>query len=82
MSAANWNILGLVLVMVGVLVLFAFGMPFRVPTGGATFYIAEQKDEREAKIDLLFKALGYLGIVFVVVGTLCQIAANIPYFIK
>jgi hypothetical protein len=82
MSAATWNILGLVLVMVGVLDLFVFGMPFRVPTGGAVHLILEQKNEREARIDRLFVLLGYVGIVFVIAGTACQIAANIPSFIK
>lgn len=82
MSAAHWNIFGLLLVMVGVLDLFVFGMPFRVPTGGAINRILEQRNEKKARIDLLFKVLGYLGMVFVVAGTLCQIAANIPYFIK
>jgi hypothetical protein len=82
MSVGSWNILGLFLVMIGVLDLFVFGMPFRIPTDGAVHLILERRNEAEAKKDQLYKVLGYVGMVFVVAGTLCQIAANIPYFIK
>jgi len=48
MGAHTWNIIGLVLVMVGVIVLFAFGMPYRVRSGGAINLIFNERKREEA----------------------------------
>jgi hypothetical protein len=58
MNAANWNILGLVLTLVGILILFRYGMPYRVRTGGAIHIIAEETDEAEIKKDWWY---GFFG---------------------
>jgi hypothetical protein len=34
MTAAAWSIAGLVMSLAGVLLLFRYGMPYRIPTGG------------------------------------------------
>jgi hypothetical protein len=34
MSAESWNITGLLAVMAGVIMLFVFGMPYRIRRGG------------------------------------------------
>jgi hypothetical protein len=82
MSAAAWNIAGLVLVLVGVLLLFRYGMPYRVRTGGDQFIILEQKDQNDIEAEKLYGALGWIGLALVVCGTAFQVAANIPHFIR
>jgi hypothetical protein len=77
MTAASWNILGLILVLVGVLLLFVFGMPFRVRTGGSAFYVTERTDEKEKRAERIYDILGWLGVTLVVLGTLSQIIANL-----
>ncbi len=77
MSAAHWNILGLILVLVGVLLLFVFGMPYRVRTGGTVSSVADKIDEQEKRKEAIYDALGWLGVAFVVLGTLNQINANL-----
>ncbi|MBB3034072.1 hypothetical protein DL238_04775 [Alteriqipengyuania lutimaris] len=65
---------GLVLSLVGVLLLFRFGMPFAIATGGALLLSTEPRtaDERREK---RYKVLGYLGLFAIVVGTALQIWA-------
>ena len=48
-SAQIWNIGGIVLSVCGVLILFRYGMPYRVRTGGANFLLLEKKDEEAIK---------------------------------
>ena len=82
MSAAGWNISGLCLSLIGILVLFRYGMPYRVRTGGAIAYVAEEPDEKEKVQEARYDVLGWIGLILVILGTLFQIAANIPYLIK
>jgi hypothetical protein len=72
MTAAGWNIFGLAMSLVGVLILFRYGMPFRVPTEGVTFVVTRQIDRKEKALYRRYKFLGYIGLVLVVVGTFCQ----------
>jgi hypothetical protein len=82
MSAASWNIAGSVLSLLGLLILFRYGMPYRVRTGGVNYIITEQIDEEELKADKRYEIFGWVGLFFAVRCTLCQIAANIPAMIR
>jgi hypothetical protein len=55
MSSAEWNVLGLVAVLVGLLLLFRYGWP----KPGAL--------------------PGWLGVVLLIAGTLCQIWASVRW---
>ena len=55
------NVIGLALNLVGVLILFRWGMPFRVATGGAGFLKLEQKDEAAAALDKIYAVCGWAG---------------------
>ena len=77
MTAAGWNILGLIMVLGGVLLLFRYGMPYRVRTGGAVHLILEQKDETDKKQERCYDILGWIGIALVVLGTLSQIKGSL-----
>ena len=67
------TIFGLLLNLVGVVLLFLFGMPFRVATGG-TLNI----DVQVKRIDDLFSVLGWIGLLAILLGTLFQILARLP----
>jgi hypothetical protein len=77
MTCANVvNIGGLVANLAGVLLLFRYGMPFRVRSEGLTYFIANgPPDQREIKEDRRHTILGMLGLILIILGTAAQIAA-------
>jgi hypothetical protein len=68
-----FSISGLTLNLIGVLLLFIFGMPFRVETKGRILLALEQVDENEIKTERMFRVLGYVGFAAVIGGTVLQI---------
>jgi hypothetical protein len=70
---AALNIIGLALNLVGVLILFRYGMPFHVPTGGAIHLITGQVDAAEKALESRYEIFGYFGLLAIVVGTGMQI---------
>ena len=78
MSPAGWwSVVGLVLSLIGVLLLFRYGMPFRVRTGGASIYVASSSDPLQEALEKRDAKLGMLGLLLVVLGTICQIAGAV-----
>lgn len=74
-----FNLIGLALTLVGVLILFRWGMPFHVPTGGATSIITGQADVREIALERIYTIIGYVGLALLILGTALQmVAALIP----
>jgi hypothetical protein len=75
MSKAILNTIGLGLALLGVLVLFRYGMPFRVPADGGSVVVTNPTDEGEAE-EAMYKLLGWIGLTFAVVGTALQAISN------
>jgi hypothetical protein len=73
MSTAALNIIGLVLNLVGVIILFRYGMPFHVPTGGALLLVTDQIDAAEKAVESWYEIYGYFGLLAIFVGTVMQI---------
>jgi uncharacterized protein YjeT (DUF2065 family) len=69
------NLAGLGLNLIGVLILFRYGMPFHVPSGGAIHLILEQTDQAEIKLERRYKLFGYIGLVLLIAGTILQMLA-------
>lgn len=70
---AGLNVLGLALNAAGVALLFFFGMPFRVRTGGDTVtWKADKKDSSVLRQERYYAALAYLGFVLILLGTAAQ----------
>jgi hypothetical protein len=69
------NIGGLVANLVGVVLLFRYGMPFRVRTSGASYELREEVDQTAVTAERWYDALGGLGLVLIVLGTAAQIGA-------
>ena len=71
------NICGLLLNLAGVVLLFLFGMPFRIATGGQTVtWTAANIDLLIKKLDDVYTVLGWLGLLAIVLGTLLQVWAT------
>jgi hypothetical protein len=76
MTYANaLNVVGLAANLSGVILLFRYGMPFRVPTGGYSFYTTETPDPKVLAAERVYWWLGLLGLGLIVLGTLAQIVA-------
>jgi len=61
--------------LVGVLILFRWGMPFRVPTGGAVSIIIEARDQHALAMERIYTILGYVGLLLLILGTALQMFA-------
>jgi len=70
------TILGLFLNLIGVLILFRYGMPYRVRTGGAVYIVMEKKNEVDEKEERRYDFFGWIGIALVVIGTGLQMFAT------
>jgi hypothetical protein len=66
MSTAEWNVLGLLLNLSGVLLLFRYGLPASAPT-------VQGKPRPPSS------GTSWLGLVLFIAGTLCQLWANIRW---
>ena len=75
LSASTWTVLGVVLGVVGVLILFRYGMPFRVRSEGFDTVVVSSANPRERDLDKRYTLLGYLGLVFVIAGALCDMGS-------
>jgi hypothetical protein len=73
LPAGWWSTVGLVISLIGVLLLFRYGMPCRVRTGGSSMYVSSSSDPREAMLERRYAMVGFLGLFLVVLGTIRQI---------
>lgn len=74
--AALLNSVGLVLSLVGVILLFRYGMPFRTRTGGVSRLVIGEPNAEVVKSEARFAVLGWIGLALICVGTGLQMAAN------
>lgn len=77
MSSACWNVVGLLLVFVGVIILFRYGMPYRVRRGGASYVLREEVDKNGLQKEKTYDVLGWIGLILISAGTLAQIRASL-----
>lgn len=76
LSASTWTALGVVLGLVGVLILFRYGMPFRVRSDGVDRVVVSSADaDEELALDSHYTLMGYVGLALTVAGGICQIIA-------
>jgi hypothetical protein len=75
--ASAVNIAGLLMSLTGVVLLFRYGMPYRVRTGGnQARWLSGSVDQKTVRAEQLYEWLGMLGLALIVLGTAAQIAAN------
>jgi hypothetical protein len=70
------NVAGLLMNLAGVILLFRYGMPFRVSIPGSDILVVPSNDE-ETRIDRFYRIWGYVGLVLIILGTLFQCAASV-----
>jgi hypothetical protein len=76
MTCANIiNIVGLLANLVGVILLFRYGMPFRIRTGGSSVYVSSSVDPKEVRAEGWAEVLGWIGLIVIVLGTAAQVGA-------
>jgi hypothetical protein len=74
------NICGLLSNLAGVVLLFLFGMSFRVATGGKPVtWITSNVDLQVKKWDDIYSVLGWIGLTAIVFGTLLQMLATLEW---
>jgi len=73
LAAPLWSIFGLALSLIGVLLLFVFGMPFRIRAEGGNI-LTTRPDPARLRGEKIYSALGAIGFALIVIGTLCQVA--------
>ncbi|MET3332483.1 MULTISPECIES: hypothetical protein [Bradyrhizobium] len=69
-----WNTTGLLLCLFGVILLFRYGMPYRISTSGGGDFITTESSSEPPIVDKIYRTLGWLGLIAIVAGTGCQIA--------
>ena len=74
MLASALSTAGLILTLAGVVVLFRYGMPYRVRRGGDSYLLLDAKDQQDIRQERIYDALGWCGLAAIVVGTGVQIA--------
>ena len=75
--SACLNILGLLANLFGVVLLFVFGMPFRVSVSEGELITTNSLPEKERVMNSIYRILGYVGLALIVLGTGLQIVANL-----
>jgi hypothetical protein len=73
--ASALSIAGLLMNLGGVILLFGFGMPFRVRTGGYNFLFVDPADPKDVRAERWYGVLGWFGLALIVLGTAAQISA-------
>jgi hypothetical protein len=76
-TSACWNVSGLVLSLIGVVLLFRFGMPYRVSqlNEGSTF--SDPPTQKDLMLNRRHRLWGWVGLVLVFAGTAAQIVATL-----
>lgn len=75
---AALNIAGLISNLVGVILLFLYGMPFRTRKDGKTAktFVLPTADDT-VRVERRYTWLGWLGLISIVLGTLLQVCASL-----
>jgi hypothetical protein len=73
LSPPSWTILGLALTIVGVFLLFLFGMPYSLRLDEGDYLTTEQATTD--RLNTVYSVLGWIGVALIFVGTGCQIVS-------
>jgi hypothetical protein len=68
--------IGLLLDIVGVILVFQYGLPDDISRGGHTYRIIEQTDEAEIAKGKHYDRMGRIGLILLIGGFALQLASN------
>jgi hypothetical protein len=74
--ATGLNVFGLVASLVGVLLLFRYGMPYRVSQINEGSLFADGPSEKDKRLNRRYAVLGKIGLAAIVIGTVSQAVAQ------
>jgi len=78
MTTQNWlNVIGLIFDLIGVILLFIYGLPAQIDRSGTTHLVTGHIDKEEVAKGKFYDKMGKLGLVCVIVGFLFQLVANL-----
>lgn len=69
------SIAGLATSLAGVLMLFRYGMPYRVSSPDGSFILSERPNPEGDQEDARYRVFGFIGLFLIVAGTVAQIIA-------
>jgi hypothetical protein len=75
MTPFGWNATGIVVGTIGVILLFRFGMPFRLSTSEGDHIVTESSSD-PAWMEPTYKAFGYIGLLGIIFGAGCQLISS------
>jgi hypothetical protein len=78
MNARQLTFWGLLLGLIGVILLFRYGMPFHVPTNGANYISDSYTNYADIALEHRYLVYGYVGLGCLIVGTVLQMLALLP----
>jgi hypothetical protein len=55
------NVIGLLANMAGVILLFRYGMPYRISSEGGDYFVTEKPNPESVKWDKVYKGMGFVG---------------------
>jgi predicted ABC-type exoprotein transport system permease subunit len=73
------NSIGLVIDIIGVILIFYYGITPMIDENGTVLLAIEQEDDNLKKKAKKFNFLSRLGLILIVIGFVCQLSSN---FIK
>jgi hypothetical protein len=76
MTSNQINSIGLIFDIIGVLILFKFGLPSEVSKTGSISIIAEQTDEDEVRKWKKYNLFSKIGLAFILIGFFLQLYSN------
>lgn len=75
MTPFGWNATGIVAGAIDVILLFRFGMPFRLSSAEGDHIVTESSSD-PAWVEGTYKALGYVGLFGIIFGAACQLISS------
>jgi hypothetical protein len=73
MRLVEWiSIFGLIINLVGVILLFRYGMPYRLRTGGGSIVLTRQRPGA-IREEIRYDWFGWIALALIILGTLAQI---------
>ena len=75
--STTFIVIGLFANLVGVFLLFRYGMPYRVPATNGDYIVTEQTDPEGLQTDARYRLFGKFGLALIVLGTGSQVVGAI-----